>query len=129
MADGAQQHHDASKAHQQQPAQERHQGPVETGGDPAECRILLYDFLASTAEDLAVLERQREAGDLHELARQAHKIKGASRLVGALELAETAAALEAAARNGEWPQVLPLTVDMHTAAEHLRMEMARRYSD
>ena len=100
-----------------------------TGGDPAESRNLLYDFLASTAEDLAVLERQREAGDLHELARQAHKIKGAARLVGALELAETAAGLESAARAGEWPQVLPLTVDMHTAAEHLRLEMARRYAE
>ncbi|RZA16895.1 MAG: sensor histidine kinase, partial [Lysobacteraceae bacterium] len=98
-----------------------------TGGDPAEARALLQDFLASTTEDLALLERYRDAGDLHELTRQAHKVKGAARLVGALDLAGAAAALEVAGRASDWPRVLPLAVDVHTAAERLRLDVERRY--
>ena len=98
-----------------------------TGGDPGEAHALLADFLASTAEDLALLERRREGGDLHGLTRQAHKVKGAARLVGAMELAEAAAQLEAAGRGGDWAQVLPRAVDVHTAAERLRLEIERRW--
>ena len=98
-----------------------------TGGDKAETRSLLDDFLASTGEDLAELDRLRGIGDLVELTRQAHKVKGAARLVGALELADAAAVLEAAGRSGDWAQVLPLAVDLHTAAERLRLVVGQRY--
>ena len=98
-----------------------------TGGDVAEARALLEDFLGSTDEDLALLEQLRNAGDLHGLTRQAHKVKGAARLVGALELAEAAAALEGAGRGGDWASVLPLAVDVHTAAARLRLDVAQRY--
>ena len=85
---------------------------------------------ASTAQNLSttqVLEQLRAAGDLHGLTRQAHKVKGAARLVGALELAEAAAALEGAGRGGDWASVLPLAVDVHTAAARLRLDVAQRY--
>ncbi|MEF9978994.1 MAG: ATP-binding protein [Stenotrophomonas sp.] len=98
-----------------------------TGGDAGEARALLEDFLGSTDEDLAVLEQLRVAGDLHGLTRQAHKVKGAARLVGALELAEAATALEGAGRSGDWASVLPLAVDVHTAAARLRLDVAQRY--
>ena len=98
-----------------------------TGGDVGEARALLEDFLGSTDEDLAVLEQLREAGDLQGLTRQAHKVKGAARLVGAQELAEAAAALEGAGRGGDWASVLPLAVDVHTAAARLRLDVAQRY--
>ena len=97
------------------------------GGNVGEARALLEDFLGSTDEDLAVLEQLRAAGDLHGLTRQAHKVKGAARLVGALELAEAAAALEGAGRGGDWASVLPLAVDVHTAAARLRLDVAQRY--
>ena len=100
-----------------------------TGGDITEARALLEDFLGSTDEDLAILEQLREAGDLHGLTRQAHKVKGAARLVGALELAEAAAALEGAGRSGDWASVLPLALDVHTAAARLRLDMMQRYRD
>ena len=98
-----------------------------TGGDAAETRALLDDFLASTGDDLAQLEAMRTGGDLHGLTRQAHKIKGAAKLVGAMELAESASLLETAGRSGDWAGVLPLAVDVATAVERLRLDVAERY--
>ena len=98
-----------------------------TGGDDREARLLLDDFLASTERDLAELEAARGVGDLPVLTRQAHKIKGAARIVGAVELAETAGQLEAAARAQEWPAVLPLASDLATAAERMRLYVEERY--
>jgi CheY-like chemotaxis protein len=100
-----------------------------TGGDLAQTRALLLDFLDSTAEDQALLEDRRSAGDLHGMTRQAHKIKGAARLVGALELAEAAAVLETAGRSSDWASVLPLAVDVATAVERLRLYVLERYPE
>jgi HPt (histidine-containing phosphotransfer) domain-containing protein len=98
-----------------------------TGDDPAEVRALLADFLASTDDDLAQLEALRVAGDLPGLTRQAHKIKGAARLVGAVELAEAAARLETAGRDVAWDRVLPAAADVHTALLRLRLDVAGRW--
>ena len=98
-----------------------------TGGDAAETRALLVDFLTSTGDDLAQLEADRGAGDLQAMTRQAHKIKGAARLVGALELADAATLLETAGRSGDWASVLPLAVDVATAVARLRLHVAERW--
>ena len=98
-----------------------------TRGNAADARVLLGDFLSSTGEDLAVADAARDAGDLDTLARQAHKVKGASRMVGALELAQCAEALELAARAADWHAAPPLAADMATAAERLRRHVAARY--
>ncbi len=98
-----------------------------TGGDAAEARSLLADFLASTGEDLQRMQALRVAGDLPGLARQAHRIKGASRIVGARELAEAAGRLEDAGRAADWSTLLPLEIDVATAAERLRLDVAGRY--
>jgi len=98
-----------------------------TRGNAAEARTLLGEFLSSTGEDLAVADAARNAGDLDALARQAHKVKGASRMVGALELAQCAEALELAARAADWRAAPPLAADMATAAERLRRHVAARY--
>ena len=94
-----------------------------TGGDAGETRALLEDFLASTEDDVEGLRAAREAGDTDQVARQAHKIKGAAKLVGALELAHAAAELELAAKAADWPQLLPLSADVQTAAERLRFHV------
>src|SRR5690606_20611938 len=73
-----------------------------TGGDGGEIRALLEDFLDSTRQDLARLDAARAAGDLGGIAREAHRLKGAARLVGALELDQCAARLEAAAGASDW---------------------------
>ena len=91
-----------------------------TGGDPAVTRELLADYLQTTDADLQELRAAQSAGDLEHLARQAHKIKGAARLVGAHPLAEAAACLENAAKDEDWSQLLPLSADLATAFERLR---------
>jgi two-component system sensor histidine kinase EvgS len=98
-----------------------------TGGDPGECRALMDDFLAATDADLRGLQAARAAGDLAQVARQAHKIKGAARLVGAHPLGEAAAEVETAAKAGDWSQVLPHCADIETAAERLRRHTAELY--
>lgn len=95
-----------------------------TGGDPVETRNLLEDYLAATADDLRELRAAQASGDLERLARQAHKLKGAARLVGAVPLAEAALALEHAAKAGQWEQVLPNSADVTTAFERLRRYVA-----
>jgi HPt (histidine-containing phosphotransfer) domain-containing protein len=98
-----------------------------TGGDPAQTRALLDDFLETTFADLAEMDSARQAGDLAAVARQAHKIKGASRLVGAMPLGEAAAGVEAAAKASDWAELLPCCADLATAAERLRMHVAGHY--
>jgi HPt (histidine-containing phosphotransfer) domain-containing protein len=98
-----------------------------TRGNAADARTLLGDFLSSTGEDLAVADAARDAGDFDALARQAHKVKGASRIIGALELAQCAEVLEQAARAADWRAAPSLAADMATAAERLRRHVAVRY--
>ncbi|MFA5685464.1 MAG: ATP-binding protein [Lysobacteraceae bacterium] len=72
-----------------------------TGGDADEIAALLADFLTATEQDMAALRKAAESADLIRLAREAHRIKGAARLVGAAPLSTAAAALESAARRGD----------------------------
>jgi two-component system sensor histidine kinase EvgS len=99
-----------------------------TGGSRSVAREVLDDFLATTARDVSALIAARDAGDLAQLAREAHKIKGASRLVGAGELALAASELELAAQHADWPQLLPLSADVATAADRLRMHVQAVYA-
>jgi signal transduction histidine kinase/CheY-like chemotaxis protein len=68
-----------------------------TGGDAALAAALLQDFSASSAADLARLDAALGTGDLDEVRRQAHRIKGASAVVGARRASARADDLEAAA--------------------------------
>jgi CheY-like chemotaxis protein/HPt (histidine-containing phosphotransfer) domain-containing protein len=92
-----------------------------TGGDEASGRLLLADFLDATAEDVALLDAARTTGDAPGIARQAHRIKGAARLVGAVELAACAEVLESAARRADHEAILPLAADLATAVQRLRL--------
>jgi two-component system, NarL family, sensor histidine kinase EvgS len=91
-----------------------------TGGDAKENHELLDEFLRATLQDTASMQRAREQGDLVQLAREAHKIKGAAKLVGADELAYAATELERATKSEDWSQLLPLCADVHTCVERLR---------
>ncbi|GAB3387338.1 hybrid sensor histidine kinase/response regulator [Lysobacter fragariae] len=98
-----------------------------SGGDESETAALLRDFLDATAQDLAVLAQTRDGGDIPALTRQAHKIKGAARLVGASELAQAAQELEAAGHSADWAAILPHAAGVDTAAERLKLFVAERF--
>jgi signal transduction histidine kinase/CheY-like chemotaxis protein/HPt (histidine-containing phosphotransfer) domain-containing protein len=98
-----------------------------TAGDDSEARLLLDDFLDSTGQDLVALAAARERGDLPAVAREAHKLKGAARMLGAVELAQAAHALEAAAGERDWPRIAPLANDVIEAAERLGRHVQLEY--
>ena len=98
-----------------------------TGGDDAIAGEVMRDFLDATAQDLHDLAHARDHVDAAALTRQAHKIKGAARIVGAVELAEAAAELETAGPEGDWSVLLPLVSGVETTAEHLRLYAAERF--
>jgi PAS domain S-box-containing protein len=98
-----------------------------TSGDRSAAAAILQDFLGATADDLAELGRARAAGDSAGLLRQAHRISGSARLVGAMELADAARALEQAARSADWAELLPAATDVQTAAERLRLYIEGEY--
>lgn len=99
------------------------------GGAPAEARGVLEEFLAATAQDLVALHAAREGGDAAALTRQAHKIKGAARMVGATELGQVAEALETASRHDEWPAIPPLAAYLDAALQRLRLVAAQLPSE
>ncbi len=96
-----------------------------TGGDIAQRSLLLDDYLATTTNDLEAVVRAFANNDYPQLARAAHRIKGAAMLVGAGELASVAAAFEHAARTADAPRVTPLFAELEAAVEHLRMHVVQ----
>jgi HPt (histidine-containing phosphotransfer) domain-containing protein len=72
-----------------------------SGGSLEVERDVLADFASTTRGDLDLLLKAVTAADAVRAGREAHKIKGASRLVGALALSAAAAVVEAAARSGD----------------------------
>jgi two-component system, NarL family, sensor histidine kinase EvgS len=70
-----------------------------TGGDNEEMFSILNDFIQSAEQDLSTLKRALVAKDTHHVSREAHKIKGAAKLVGAMRLALAAEHLELSAKQ------------------------------
>jgi two-component system, NarL family, sensor histidine kinase EvgS len=99
------------------------------GGDLDAERELMDDYLDTTRQDVDSLRRVLAAGDAPAVSREAHKIKGAARLVGTHELAAAADALEGAARAQELAQMQALSPDLFTAYERLRLYCEQRYGN
>jgi signal transduction histidine kinase/CheY-like chemotaxis protein len=70
-----------------------------TGGDPELAASVLQDFVEASQADLRALDAALSAGDVEAVRRQAHRLKGASLLVGARPLARLAQDLESLAGN------------------------------
>ncbi len=75
------------------------------GEDPAAAASLLEEFLTATRADLQGLAEHLLHQDRPSLIRQAHRIKGASAMIGAREVAKRAGGLESAARGAEWETI------------------------
>ena len=74
---------------------------IYSNGDREVEQEILRDYLQSNQEDVDALRAAVAANDSPRVAWAAHRIKGASRMVGALALGEVAEVLEKAARQPE----------------------------
>eukprot|EP01132_Coremiostelium_polycephalum_P016724 gene16724-20085_t len=94
-----------------------------TGGDPQLSRRLLEELLSSSRNDrvelMAMLARQAAPGDLID---QAHKIKGAARIIQADTLSGQCEALEQACGERETPHVIEAGIK---AIEKSMLELER----
>jgi CheY-like chemotaxis protein len=70
-------------------------------GDEDFARELAATFLDSAPGCVALVERALENRDPHEIAAQAHALKGISRTIGALKMAQACARLEQAANQND----------------------------
>jgi CheY-like chemotaxis protein/HPt (histidine-containing phosphotransfer) domain-containing protein len=70
-----------------------------TGGDASLRREILRQFLASHEPDAIALRAALSSGNCSSIADAAHRVKGASRMVGAQPYADVAERIESAARN------------------------------
>jgi two-component system, NarL family, sensor histidine kinase EvgS len=69
-----------------------------TGGDAAAEREIMMDFRRSNEDDAAVLRRAVDRSKIPEVTTAAHRIKGASKMVGAAALAAVCERIELASR-------------------------------
>jgi HPt (histidine-containing phosphotransfer) domain-containing protein len=74
---------------------------IYSAGDWSVEQAILDEFMQGNDEDVAALARAVAAGDAGQIAWSAHRIKGASRMVGAMALGDAAEALEKAGRAAE----------------------------
>jgi CheY-like chemotaxis protein len=77
-----------------------------TAGDMNLEREVFRHFLAENIKDVAELQRAVETRDTLQVTDAAHRIKGASKTIGASALAEVCARIEAAARSNDWGPVI-----------------------
>jgi signal transduction histidine kinase/CheY-like chemotaxis protein/HPt (histidine-containing phosphotransfer) domain-containing protein len=90
-----------------------------TGGDAELNRDIVTRYRESLGEDLDALGRALRDGDVDDLRRQAHRIAGASRTVGAHAVAAEASRLEHAAQS------TPDRAELGRLADALRQTAAR----
>jgi HPt (histidine-containing phosphotransfer) domain-containing protein len=91
-----------------------------TGGDEQLLAAVMSDFISATNADVVALAGAIDAQDYVRVRRSAHRIVGASRIVGAAELAALATQLEqSAAHSGEWPDLRQLVQRLEAAATRI----------
>jgi signal transduction histidine kinase/CheY-like chemotaxis protein/HPt (histidine-containing phosphotransfer) domain-containing protein len=76
-----------------------------TGGDIVAEREILMDFRRANEEDAAMLKRAVAGSNIPEVTTASHRIKGASKMIGAMGLAAVCERLERASRAEDWPTV------------------------
>lgn len=76
-----------------------------TGGDKDVEKEIYGQFLESSRGDADKLAVAFGGDDIDAVMHSAHRIKGASRMVGATPMAEVAERIEMAARKGDWETI------------------------
>jgi HPt (histidine-containing phosphotransfer) domain-containing protein len=102
-----------------------------TAGDPILTENLLRDFVASSQTDLAELAVAVAECDLDRIRRPAHRLKGASLIVGAARLADLAEQLEHRSANGvaDWDQLRTLIADANIQLATIDRSIVRASDD
>ena len=97
-----------------------------TGGDTELAATILVDYVDSLGTDLAALGAALADASADDLRRHAHRIKGASRTVGAEQVATLAARLEAAASAGidDWDALRSTADDLDVAVGRVAVVIA-----
>jgi len=94
-----------------------------TGGNADFLRTVLDDFAESAGGDLRELGDRIADRDGASVTRSAHRLTGASLIVGATELAGIARELEAAGKREDWNAIQALRPEMETAFARVRHQM------
>jgi two-component system, NarL family, sensor histidine kinase EvgS len=95
-----------------------------TGGDVAAEREILGDFRRVNEEDAAMLRCAIDGTNILDVTTASHRIKGASKMIGAMGLAAVCERLERASRADDW-----LTVRANMGAFELEMERLNHYCE
>ncbi len=101
------------------------------GDDPEMAREVVEDFVPSARSGIAEIRAAVESTISERVKIASHKLKGSSFLVGAQQLGETCARLEAAGHQGDWGTIRQLLSQLYglmsdveaSAAEFLRQGM------
>ena len=96
-----------------------------SGGDKAFERELLADFRNAADEDAKELGAALESGNCDQITRVAHRLKGASRTVGATDLATLSERMEMAARSSDQPAIGAIRDSLFHEVERLRSHLAK----
>jgi HPt (histidine-containing phosphotransfer) domain-containing protein len=92
-------------------------------GDQALVKTVIEGFLADMPGQMAVLREHVAVGMAEKAGTQAHKIKGAAANVGAGEFRETAAAMEAAGKEGDLERLAGLMPELEERFGRLKSVM------
>ena len=86
---------------------------------------MLQEFTLHNRNDIAGLAAALQSGNPSAVSRGAHRIKGASRMVGAMQLAALCASIEQAASYGDMNSARTLAKGLYEANSALENEVAR----
>lgn len=95
-----------------------------TNGDVSAEREILMEFRRVNDVDAAMLKRAVDQSDIAQVTTSAHRIKGASRMIGAVEFAAICERLEHAGRNKDFQEV-----QAHMKAFENELERINQYCE
>jgi CheY-like chemotaxis protein len=91
-----------------------------SGGNEDFEREILDDFCTSTGSDAAELAAAIDSADRDRIRRMSHRMKGASRMVGAFSLAAICERIESASRTDDATAIAAQTAPLRREVERLR---------
>ena len=101
-----------------------------SGGDPDFEREILGRFRQHNAEDANLLMNAVEKGDVEEVNAAAHRIKGASKTIGAIGLAAVSDRIERASRDNDWNSIKwsmdPFRTELQRVEAHIELVAPRQ---